>query len=692
MSKDALALSMPLFDLRPPKLLTPAQRRTTPISFDIGPDGKPFPVSFLADHEWKFHPYITADNRKDNEKKINWRIKLPDGHLTDPKHAALLEASQDFIWSLFADPVDGQERLTHQTLVSKVMVLNPLLRWMVKQGFTRFADLAGHTMDYVPAARKNERKKGAAVDETVAVRLIALEQLYHQRDKLRDALPRHPWPHDSTYALAGVRRRGALRKNKTGALPDAVADEVGSKALAYVQQHAERILAQFERMTAAGDETWREMADSDLAARSKRTEKTKSRTAAAREAGFEGTRALIAEMIRLRTACYIVIDLFSGVRDSELLGIGTECMAHRRSKDDTMDTIWLHGEIIKGGRRPKAWQVTESVELAVMVVTRLSAPLRARLSLELAELKSQIPLSIAKGRDKLVARYNKVKRQQDKLFLAVSTNKSNEVAVMSSATMRSHLKSFCADMGIRGEAGEPLSLKSSAFRPTYARMVARSELGDILTLRDHFGHRSIGTTLGYCGNAADSYEVDTELMQMVVVAKQERQEEIMGDLLTADKPLANGGHFLNAWRDAVRTAKNKEELIAQFSGALTLNGTGHSWCVGAANSRSCGGFCVMEAKQCPECYYGIISEEHRPIWQGIKEQQEEALALGDLGIPGIARAKEIRDVAIKVLDRLDGKSDPAPIWFAHYGEIGKPKVVTQLTVIAGAPVNEGADA
>lgn len=692
MSNNALALSMPLFDLRPPKLLTPVQRRKTPISFDIGPDGKPFPVSFLADHEWKFHPYITTDNVRDSQKSINWRIKLPDGYLTDPKHAALLESSQDFIWSLFADPVEGKERLVHLTLVSKVMALIPLLRWMVKQGFTRFADLVGHTMDYLPAARKNERGKGVAVAETVAIRLLILEQLYHQRDKLRDALPHDPWPHDSAFALAGARSHGELSKNKTGALPDAVADEVGMNALAYVQQHAERILTQFERMTAAGDEVGREVADSELAAETKGRRRTRSRSAAARSGGYEGTNSLNQEMIRLRTACYIVIDLFSGVRDSELLSICTECIAPRRSKDDTMDTIWLHGEIIKGGRRPKAWQVTESVELAVKIITRLTEPLRARLSLELAELESQIALSIAKGRDKLVARYNKVTRQQDKLFLAVTTKKDNEVAVISGNAMCANLKSFCADMGIRGEDGEPLSLKSSDFRPTYARMVARSELGDILTLRDHLGHRCIATTIGYCGNAVDSYEVDTELMQMVVVAKQVRQDEIMGDLLTADKPLANGGHFLNAWRDVVRTAKNKEELIAQFSGALTLNGTGHSWCVGAANSRSCGGFCVMEAKQCPECYYGIISEEHRPVWQGIKEQQQEALSLGDLGIPGIARAKEIRDVAIKVLDRLDGKSDPAPIQFAHYGEIGKPKVVTQLTVIVGAPDNKGADA
>jgi len=190
----------------------------------------------------------------------------------------------------------------------------------------------------------------------------------------------------------------------------------------------------------------------------------------------------------------------------------------------------------------------------------------------------------------------------------------------------------------------------------------------------------------YFGDAPDSWEVDAELMQMVDAAKNDRQEDIFGDLLTSDKPLANGGQFLGAWRNTVRTAKNKEKLVAQFSGALTLNGTGHSWCVGAVSGKSCGGFCVLEAKLCVDCNYGIITEEHRPVWEGIKLQQEESLALGDLGIPGVERAKEILAVAVKVLNRLDGHPDPTPIRFYHYGEIGKldeTKAVMELTFLPG---------
>lgn len=59
---------------------------------------------------------------------------------------------------------------------------------------------------------------------------------------------------------------------------------------------------------------------------------------------------------------------------------------------------------------------------------------------------------------------------------------------------------------------------------------------------------------------------------------------------------------------------------------------------------------------CVDCNYGIIGQEHRPVWAGIHDQQEEALALDDMGPGGQARAQEILDYADKVLHRLDGQA------------------------------------
>lgn len=58
---------------------------------------------------------------------------------------------------------------------------------------------------------------------------------------------------------------------------------------------------------------------------------------------------------------------------------------------------------------------------------------------------------------------------------------------------------------------------------------------------------------------------------------------------------------------------------------------------------------------CVDCNYGIIGQEHRPVWEGIRDQQREAIALDDMGPGGRARAQELLTYAEKVLCRLDGQ-------------------------------------
>jgi hypothetical protein len=100
-------------------------------------------------------------------------------------------------------------------------------------------------------------------------------------------------------------------------------------------------------------------------------------------------------------------------------------------------------------------------------------------------------------------------------------------------------------------------------------------------------------------------------------------------------------------------------LIAEYAGTITLNGTGHSWCVGNAKGTGCGGLCIFESQMCVDCNYGIIGPEHRPVWEAIRDQQKEALALDDMGVSGRGRSQKILQYAEKVLRRLDGEENSA---------------------------------
>ena len=620
-------MSLHLLNLRPIREFSPEEKANLAVSIALMPDGTQVVVSRYGDFIWDFYPYVPQETMLPSKKQIDWRIAVPDGcKLTDPKHAGLLKSAKDFIWSLFADPVEGRKRLMMNTLRTKVTNLKPLLRWMVSLGLTRFADLAGRTLEYVPIAKLGENGKPVK-SGTLTQRLIVVEDLYHQRDKLNHALNVHPWPHETGYSLSGRKTGGAHGKPKTAFIPDSVAGCLAEVALDYVQNRSAAILA---ALLAPG-------------------------TAAARESEYEGAGNLTTEANRLRTACYIVIDMFSGIRDSEMMSIAENCIAPGKSKDGSTDILWLHGTIYKTGMRPKRWLVPPDVEDAVLVLTRLTAPLRAKLVQEEVEIEQRIGLSITKERARLVKRLDTVRKHKNKLFLSGKSWKQVGISVLSGLSMSVNLKRFCADFGILGHDGQPYPLHSHQFRRTYARFIARSELGDLLTLRDHFGHWSIDMTVFYADGGADDYEADTELLEMISREKTERQGEIVSGYLDSDTPLANGGHWLKDWRASVRTAANKEELIKEYAGTITLNGTGHSWCVGNARGTGCGSLCVFEPQMCVECNYGIIGQEHRPVWQGIRKQQKEALALDDMGPGGRARAQTILNYAEKVLRRLDGQ-------------------------------------
>jgi hypothetical protein len=346
--------------------------------------------------------------------------------------------------------------------------------------------------------------------------------------------------------------------------------------------------------------------------------------------------------------------MFSGIRDSEMMSLETNCITHSLSSDQTTDIIWLHGTIYKTNQRAKKWIVPQVVERAVKVLSELSDDLRQELKCQILDSQRRITAPMtATALGVLAKRLHRAGKQSQKLFLTRSSKSPTDIAVLSGHMLNINLREFCKNHDIVSETGAPYHLHAHQFRRTYARFVARAELGDLVSLREHFGHASLDMTVYYTEGATDTCDVDTELLEMVAAEKSGRQNEIVSGLLMSDTPIANGTHWLKEWRSSVRTAVNKDELIAEFAGTLTLNGTGHSWCVGNAKGMGCGGLCVFEAQSCVDCHYGIIGPEHRAVWEGIRDQQLEALALDDIGPGGRERTLKILEYAEKVLRRLD---------------------------------------
>ncbi|WP_075322696.1 tyrosine-type recombinase/integrase [Acidithiobacillus albertensis] len=637
-------MSLSLLALWPQTLANHTELGDLPVSIAVREDGSLFTVSRFGDPVWDFYPYILQENLTQSSKMIRWDFKLPQGgRFTDSEHADLLLSAKSFIWSLFLDPVEGRKRPGMLTLKHKTASVRYLIYWMLKCGFKQFREIENHTLDYAKVARFRANGEGLLSPGTIAQFLGIVEDIYHQREKLNDALSKHPWPHESSVSLAGLKTWKNHRASTTECISEDVLNKLTKISLDYIQNRAPKILEVLENTI-----------NTDIKPKNKNrsydyislTIKSKSKNCSVK---------LSNELYTLRTSCYIIINLFSGMRNSEVLSLDTDCITHKSTEDGFGSLTFLHGTTYKTGHKKKTWLVPPVVEEAVIVLTRLMHSVHGRMEAEEQGLKRQLENISNEDVRQVSKRHTFLTRHKNKLFLTIPGR--SPVTVIGITAINSDLKIFCKDFDIRGENNQPYPLHTHQFRRTYARFIARSELGDLLTLCEHFGHWSLDMTTYYADGGADEYESDIELMAMVTQEKQTRQSEIMTGLLDSEAPLAKGGEWLKAWRSSVRTAENKEKLIAEYSGSITLNGTGHSWCVGNARGTGCGGLCIFEAQMCVDCHYGIIGPEHRPVWEGIRDQQKEALALDDMGESGRARAQLILDKAETVLRRLEASKD-----------------------------------
>ncbi|QJW82558.1 tyrosine-type recombinase/integrase [Burkholderia glumae] len=607
-----------------------------PVSVALMRGGDQLIVSRYGDDVWDFWPYLPHENKNDSRKKIQWSIDLGNGtRLTAPENALLLRSCKDFTWAYFAEPVEGRKRPSMTTVIKQVTrSMTILLKWMVRCGFTQFRQIDGHSMEYVAHARS-----GVNV-QTAWDRLALLEKLYLQREKLADALQVHPWPFDTSASLSGLATSPDRYKPKTFVIPDRVLRKLGMVAIDYLENQAGRILDVRDQIATCEDK--HKSVYLPEVGRYQR-----GATLIAQGLGYPTARDHSRDLANLKTACYVVIAMFSGIRDSELLSLSANCIVHGMPREG-IELTWLCGTIYKTGIRPKKWVVPPIVETAVQVMERLSAPLRSLLSLE-----EQTLIALPSRSEVQVKRLQAVTNQKDKLFLATDMGAGNRVAV--ACTSVKQLRKFCERHSITDDDGRLWPIAPHQFRRTFAYNYAKNQMGDLMYLKEHFGHVGLDMTLLYADEGTDEYEADTDLVTMIAEAKHDRHVEILSNIVESDRPVANGSAWVGEWRRTIRTAPNKEQLIDELADTLSLTGTGHSWCAGSAKGTGCGSRCLFEPDMCVDCNWAIISDEHLPVWEEIASQQETVIACEDIGLPGKVRAQRILTKAQETIAKLEGR-------------------------------------
>jgi len=544
--------------------------------------------SKFGDMLWDFFAEIPQHSLKYNKKCIKWDFKLDNGKtFVDPEYNYLLASAKDFIYSLMSDPIEGRSQ--YSSLVGKFRHLRHLLKWMITNGCDRFSQLDENSLEQYEQYHKNRKARNRG-DKNERLKPTSLahifdivRDLYRQQDKIKDAITVEPFDGETASERAGVTKAGK-KQNKTERIPDEVTVDLLGKAFNYVEVKAEAILKAMDAI---------EMIKKKYPKKSSAYQSHRYQPLI-NKCRFANVKYLNAEKKRLRTACYIIIAYFSGIRISEGLSIKKGCVEKKRSDNGT-DYSLLHSTHFKTVKRPKGdtWLVPEAVAIAVDVLEKLSKPLRDKSGL-------------------------------DYLLLNTNKGKGGKRGVISD--MNLSLKEFIKETGVVLYHGKPWNLTTHQFRKSFAYFMAKENKCNFKFLQEQFKHVSMDMTLWY----VITEEEDTELLEEVENAVEDTSLECLYDIMTPGKNIGGaGGAYIAERRDKIFKGMAGEEIHKTLNECgmddLYVRSTIYGLCVFNEEHAECNaGFdCLCNPNTCKNA---VVTDDYKKHWIGLLRRCGELLS------------------------------------------------------------------
>lgn len=621
----------------------------------LGSDGAP--ISYFHDNVWNFTSYISNKNVSKSRAIIDFNVKLANGSsLTEEANKTLLKGMKEFLYvrNNIPHPRSGKV-LSPQTLIGKFFSLITLTNYLTSIGKNCFSEFTSNNVE--PFIEFVKVRNTMLASNTLNKYLSVIEDLYHYREHLNIGLSEHPWPEHSANYLSGDIKKGGLRFEKqTPCIPDDICASLFQQAIEYLQTNSERITKaltlteaelnkRYWKALKAGANTNALKNDRKdrkalyLASRTYGYKKYRDKTLA--KYGFTNIRELTKSVVTARVCCYVVLALTTGMRNSELASLTSDSFYKSTGWDDE-EYYWLKGYTYKLEDEPKPakWMVPDVVELAINHLTKVGLVYNT----DIIRAHNHISSKEAAHQDELLHH----------LFISFDTKTNLYNGISNShwnASLRKLAEEFnlvvkTSDNDLNLPIGTTWPLASHQFRRTFACLAARSALGDIRYLREHYKHWSLDMTLHYAKNN----EVDDTLFDEVLTERNELQTALVSDWITTDTPLTGGrGEAIATFRQRgqLKTSTNLKTLVSQISDSVFIRGTGHSWCL--ASGDGCGGEGLYDAIQCTDCDNAVIDKTHLPVWSGLKQQHEELLQLDDSGVSTKERALKLINKSKSVL-------------------------------------------
>jgi integrase len=570
----------------------------------------------------------TAGLRQD-QNRIDWNMDLPAGSRVSPAaFKGLILTVKRFLWTMATDPPAGRKRSSMFTIHTRATVVKTLLIWMAVDGISIFAEFDLAAVERLTAwlrARPGRRgSRGRLTPASIVGYLLVVKDLYRQRTKLDDAPIVDPLPLETTYEAAGVTR---ANKGAIPFIPDAIAIDLLSKALSWVEDYGDTIVAAETlrsrtrtaavvagRVRVASDDVRRALCQANLVGPTGES--------------LDGAYRVRKAAAHLVDACFIVIAGFVGMRVSEILSMKVNAIERCPIGETAVEQAYIVATLFKTVSDPagrlERWIAPSPVVRAVALLKRLGERLRQE-----------------SGRDEL--------------FLVKNTQ-HGEIVPVTHMHIGFRINSFADDVGVPLHEGQRWQFSTHQFRKTFARFIARRDRSQLLGLAEHFKHASVAMTAkGYVGSDFDLHQlVDHESRAETAAAldrllTSDRLAGRMGERIVSGNARFRGRAGEQVRRDYVAFVMNETDL--------RLHACDYGWCVFQPETARCGGEAAPNEAQrgpavCLSCVNMVVEERHAAYWH---DRRSRNLALMG-GAPPLTQAvlSEVIGQCDGVLNRIGG--------------------------------------
>ncbi len=570
------------------------------------PDGTYKVLSCLSDDVWRFPNAIFPPGASDYDKYIRFD-KIP---------ARWRSALKIVVLEYYINGIEGRVRPVGTSLVSFFKNVSLFLKFASSYVDCLSEISAFLCMQYVDFQKNNSSRAGKKLSKSYLSTLFKSVHTLHLLSQVTATPMEHPWPETSATGLSGA-NRAHCAQSKTLPIPDNKLADIFRAAVSRIYR-ADETLALAEMVS-----EWQKQYSYSGTINAKLA-------AMGYQGGVSGLRL---EKKLLLDACSIVILLTSGIRVSELMSLRVGAHYVRYGEDDTR-FYWMSGVSTKTKEGRVDWLVTKLTHEALDVAGRVTAEIRSEINERYNSAKSA----------KNMIEMSSYEAHLESLFIGMG-GRANKLQTVTAHTVRGRLKQFMLAHNIDWDVAP------HQFRRTFARYVARSQLGDIRYLRDHFNHWTLDMTAIY----AEDQIRDKELFDDIYVAMRHEKMVVLESVFEKEA-LVSGGladtiRIFRSSGEAIRTYKSRREMLEFVSAIVHLRSTGIAWCT--ADSAGCSGGSVLEKTRCGDCSKSLIDESRIPYWVGIYGQMLELKAIAiDCGPGADARiASDIRRCEI-VLQEL----------------------------------------